>query len=804
MGTISTAFDEAFRNFVTENVPLSGINEPQKSEIRAIGPVIESAISTIGAANLADYQHETKVEADTAASGYMDGEYVLVWGDSDDANNDLWLVDTGDLILTGTNGIFHDTISSLAGSYTRRSLNSVPFDGLAAGTRQLSQATDMQVGDQATIEGAASGATVTDPVTAATVIENGKWQYVDTPSTGWTRVDDLDSQQAEGFKDQAQTASQKSALEVDNLRVKSGDPQTRDIELIGGNSLYLGGMLDAGVAVAWRDSTAAGNMGLAVTSDGAAFAPEMRSPKFTGADFNLSSARFTNYDFAIQDGQGNVVFGLIGSKMYGPDGLVGSGGTATTSLAAKDARNELFSAEIMSQRVTNVQWPVVGYNLHCGYGQSLQAGNETWPALSQTQLFGNVSLGQLVIPQANTSAQSFTPIGGTSWQPLIAATYTPDGNFLTQAEEDLLVNGDQTTGEIQIIGGVNFAKFLLNQRSLLENDTDRIFAAFTPANGGNTIEQLSKVNTQDSTNRWGRLTDGLSKSITASGATPIASLVFDYRGNEYNCEDRGGSWDYDSFYTLLDTLLDDYDDEVAARGFVNTAPTAKFIYQTSAQWGDDVDSFGNPDLHVQRAQIDLMLARDDLWCHGPVYPYPDKGGHLGPNGSRWQAGKAGQVWHRVTVERLNFQPLRVIEVEQESTTSILIHMHVPHAPVVFEAPFQYAGHNRPFPDDKGFRVTDQGGDIAAVASIVGRTIIRLTLARAVDPGSCKVWFADNTVHLGNGCVRDSDPTLSIDVYEYLPDRGMTAGMDEPDFNDKPYPLWNWLCAGVWSLGYSEF
>ena len=345
--------------------------------------------------------------------------------------------------------------------------------------------------------------------------------------------------QAQGFADEAGKSAQEAALEVDRLRVQAGDPRVGDIPALGANSLYLGGLLDAGLSLAWRDSTRDGTVALGVTGDGAAFAPEMRSARFSGADFDLSSVQGSNYDFAIQDGEGNVVFGLIGSKMYGPDGPIGSGGTATTSLAAKDARNELFSAAVMSQRVTNVQWPVVGYNLHCGYGQSLQAGNETWPALSQAPRFGNVSLGQLVIPQANTSAASFTPIGGTSWQPLVAATYTPDGDFLTEAEEALLVNGDQTTGEIQIIGGVNFSKYLLNQRSLVGNDTDRIFAAFTPANGGNTIEQLSKVNTQDSTHRWGRLTDGLDKSITASGGTPIASLVFDYRGNEYNCEDRG-------------------------------------------------------------------------------------------------------------------------------------------------------------------------------------------------------------------------------------------------------------------------
>lgn len=75
----------------------------------------------------------------------------------------------------------------------------IPYDGWASGSRRLSAATGMAVGQQVIITGAAADATITDPVSGATVLENGKWEYVDTPSTGWTRVDDLDSQTAAEF-----------------------------------------------------------------------------------------------------------------------------------------------------------------------------------------------------------------------------------------------------------------------------------------------------------------------------------------------------------------------------------------------------------------------------------------------------------------------------------------------------------------------------------------------------------------------------------------------------------------------------
>lgn len=47
MGTIATAFQNAWRNFVTDNVPSSGTNKPVKSEIRAIGTTIETELGLL-------------------------------------------------------------------------------------------------------------------------------------------------------------------------------------------------------------------------------------------------------------------------------------------------------------------------------------------------------------------------------------------------------------------------------------------------------------------------------------------------------------------------------------------------------------------------------------------------------------------------------------------------------------------------------------------------------------------------------------------------------------------------------------
>jgi hypothetical protein len=44
MGVIADAIAFAFRFYETDGVPLSGVNEPQKADIIAIGPIIESAM----------------------------------------------------------------------------------------------------------------------------------------------------------------------------------------------------------------------------------------------------------------------------------------------------------------------------------------------------------------------------------------------------------------------------------------------------------------------------------------------------------------------------------------------------------------------------------------------------------------------------------------------------------------------------------------------------------------------------------------------------------------------------------------
>ena len=113
MGTIASAFLNAFRDFVVNGVPSSGQAEPNKSEIRAIGPIIEafvqwyveSQIGDAASANLLTIAKATRADlyADLNHPAYTIG---LVYNDG------------------GNNGFYIKSGDEGAGAWT---LTTIPF-----------------------------------------------------------------------------------------------------------------------------------------------------------------------------------------------------------------------------------------------------------------------------------------------------------------------------------------------------------------------------------------------------------------------------------------------------------------------------------------------------------------------------------------------------------------------------------------------------------------------------------------------------------------------------------------------------
>lgn len=467
--------------------------------------------------------------------------------------------------------------------------------------------------------------------------------------------------------------------------------------------------------------------------------------------------------------------------------------TSTTSdIASRDAANIARSNALKNRIVSSVQKPTAKYNTKIVYGQSLARGQETSPSLSRTNRFGNLTLGSNVLPNTNDGA-NYSPFTDSTLRPLSAQAV--DGSTVYNWGSEAA----GAFGEPVNHGWVNFAKHLHNQEVLAENDTARLFVTFNPSVSGKTIEQLSKVNTQDATNRYSRFTDGLTKIETATGSDPHVVDGIMWMQGEWNYYNNGGSWDKATYKTLMTTLIDNMvTDCKAITG--QALPPAFFTYQTGAAYTRDVDSAGTAGLHVGMAQLEVALEKPNVWMVGPVYAYTDKGGHLTSNGSRWFANQIAKVYHRVVRLGQDWQPLRPIKISQEGR-ALYVDFHVPEPPLVFDLPYvlktatDYA--------NKGFRVTDGSGSVTVSSvEIVGNTIVRINLGQDTT-GTVNVWYASQTTYSGNGCLRDSDPTVAFDNYVYKPEDGMNASENIASLVDKPYPLHNWCVAFYLPVGYDE-
>lgn len=90
MGNITDSIASAFRDFVTDGVASSGLHEPVKAEVRALGPLIETAIGNAGLGALVGVTKTTKALLDADLAHAAD-TVALVYADATDTNNDLYV-----------------------------------------------------------------------------------------------------------------------------------------------------------------------------------------------------------------------------------------------------------------------------------------------------------------------------------------------------------------------------------------------------------------------------------------------------------------------------------------------------------------------------------------------------------------------------------------------------------------------------------------------------------------------------------------------------------------------------------------
>ena len=469
-----------------------------------------------------------------------------------------------------------------------------------------------------------------------------------------------------------------------------------------------------------------------------------------------------------------------------------------TSFNAQDmARGaKAFSNSLRAFAPTAVQQPTADYNLFITYGQSLGRGNETWGSLSRTPRLGNLMLGTTSTPLSDEgNATEYIPRGDGNFNPLIAQTVRGGDAKIYSDSEIATWTVDQAAGEPPDVGMLNHAKFLHNAHKL-GDDIAHKFVTINPSIGGKTIEQLSKTNTQDGYARYNRIADGVRKSMQAANGGSLAVTAFIWMQGEYNFYNAGASYDYDSYYTLLSKLRNDVVADTKALTSQTYDPL--FIsYQTTGQYVRDVDSKGAEGVHVAQAQLDYTIANDKTVLAAPTYPYTDKGGHLSNNGSRWIGQQIAKVWHKIAERGERWQPLRPLKIKALKN-EIIIAFHVPEPPLVF-APV-YARMTPTTYPNMGFAVTD-GGQVVQINSVnIDDVCVKITLAQEVSPNA-KVWYASQKT-AGHGNLRDSDPSLGSDSYEFLP-TVMSSDQNIPELVGKSYPLHNWCVAFCLPVTYGN-
>lgn len=523
---------------------------------------------------------------------------------------------------------------------------------------------------------------------------------------------------------------------------------------------------------------------------------EIKHESIKTRDLELSTERLQmgSQGFRRTDRAALVVIDKYGFAGYVlPNAGVEGGGDPTPSnfsaadIARENLKGMASSAAVAREYNAEVARPIWDYNHIQEYGQSLSTAYEGWPALSKAARYGNVMLGGSVRPASRT-AGAFTPVGTATLQPLKAVVQDAGSGatVLTDEEVAALAPGAGNEGEACVVGMVNFAKKLHNQRLQVANDNSRTFVATCSGVAGQPIEKLSKG---DATNRWLRLTQAAEKvkAIAVGEGKSYGLVGVIFLQGEFNYRaDWGGVVTREEYKQKLSSLYDDFENDVVNTISGQEPPPLFMTYQTGASYTSD-----QYDLAIGMAQWELSEERANWVLATPVYPYPDKGGHLTSNGYRWVSKQFAKVWHRVVELGQNWKPLSPL-VAQVKGREALVTFHVPHPPLAFDTPI--VGRTVTDYPAKGFSALDSNGTLGiAAVTIAADCVVLLAFTR--DPvGPVFIRYADKTTHNGNGCLRDSDPTVSDDIYEYTAGSGQYADENIAALVGKPYPLHNWCIA----------
>ncbi|MEA1102399.1 hypothetical protein U8M76_06250 [Klebsiella pneumoniae] len=483
--------------------------------------------------------------------------------------------------------------------------------------------------------------------------------------------------------------------------------------------------------------------------------------------------------FVFRDSVGFVLMNLNGEQSnQNNDGI--------DDISRRNAANLAAAAAARDEINTRIARPVYDYNILITDGQSLSNGHEGWAALSKDiRATLNINmLGDSVRPK-NENGSTFTPLNGAEIRPVRAVVQDliapPDGgNLMTDEAVAALPRGANNFGETVDIGAMWMWREMQLQFRGMATDERKIVAVNCGV-GGQIIEHLSKGHS------WGfynRIISAVTqiKAIADTEGKTCGVVGFLYLGNEYNYDStKGGATDRAEYRALLRKLIDDViTDTTAITG--QTEPPLTVLYQTSGSWTRD-----STNMSIGEAQLDICAADANVMMASPAYAVTDKGGHLDANGYRWLGMQFGKVLHRAIDRRQNWRPLQPLSVTL-SGTFLRADFLVWSPPLQFRS--CYVGSSPTTYAAKGFRVTDDAGDVPVTrVDIVADTVVDITLGRETT-GDVYLWYASQTGSNGNGNLFDSDTTVAVANYEFHEGTGQYPESNIPELVNRPYPLNN--------------
>ncbi|HHT0895345.1 TPA: hypothetical protein ACTX9E_000944 [Klebsiella pneumoniae] len=471
----------------------------------------------------------------------------------------------------------------------------------------------------------------------------------------------------------------------------------------------------------------------------------------------------------------------------------GGGSSPVDEVSILDLKNKAYAAEVSRRVLTRLKFPTEAYNHFLMECQSLGMGFMCWPAVSKTPKYSNLMFGSSVRP-ASTTANAFTPLGGTAWQPLKAVVQsTGGGTILTDADQQALDRSAVNEGESPVVAAVNGFRRHFLETHCLNSDPSRLFVASAVGVSGQSIENL-----MDDTKYYNRLVECVTKAkaLADSEGKSYSVTAIEFVQGERNYELGTSKASYKSLLGQLRNKI-----FATIRGITGqTSDPAWFMYQTGFTYSPNpaTQPLNAIKLWVGMAQYEFCLENENCFMVGPNYQLPDKGGHLMTNGSRWLGCYFAKAKDRVLNQRRPFQPLAPIDFKCDGL-DIFVSYYVDYPPLQFQSPFR--GGVRTVITNKGFRVfSNVQNDPAGIGEeitvgsveIAADTIIKITCATEPQ-GLIRVVYGTYPQY-GQGMVTDSDNYVPDEVYEYDPQFTQWPEENISELIGKPYPMENWSIA----------